>query len=202
MKQKLIYLFIFILGIGVGYLFNLLFDTSDKIKTPPPIVVKKVKTEIVKDTVFIQKPNTESLSDINYITDTLEYTDEDSLNFEEDNSFNTSPEELQEIIFKDELISQRTITVGIPEVDSTDVALLLNMKSNSYSDDIIVEFWQSPLNLTGYELSRNKLKLFGFNPNESISLQIEDNEDQLILNTETMSLLLQKTKQFKPLKLK
>src|SRR5690606_7957815 len=135
---------------------------------------------------------------INYITDTLEYTDEDSLNFEEDNSFNTSPEELQEIIFKDELISQRTITVGIPEVDSTDVALLLNMKSNSYSDDIIVEFWQSPLNLTGYELSRNKLKLFGFNPNESISLQIEDNEDQLILNTETMSLLLQKTKQFKP----
>jgi len=66
----------------------------------------------------------------------------------------------------------------------------------------MVEFWKSPLNITGYELTRNRLKLFGFNPNESISLQLDKNEEQILLNTESLSVVLKKTNQFKTLKLK
>jgi hypothetical protein len=40
----------------------------------------------------------------------------------------------------------------------------------SFSELIQIEYWNSPLQLTGYELSKNKLKLFGFDPSQQLVL--------------------------------
>jgi hypothetical protein len=208
MKQGVIYLLILIGGIGIGYISNHFFNSPVEIIPETEIVyVEKVKKQTVRKPVQVE--NVTPTAETNDISDTALYIEsynyEDSLTYAEDENEYSSTEETEEteeIIIKEELISQRTISLEPLPKDSTDVAKLLEMKSNAFSKDLIVEFWQSPLNITGYELSRNKLKLFGFNPNESISLQLGNNEDQLFLNTDSMSLLLQKTKQFKTLKLK
>jgi len=105
-------------------------------------------------------------------------------------------------IISDELLSQRTVILTLPPIDSTDVEDLLDLKSYAFSQKMTIEFWKSPLNLTGYELSRNKLKLFGFNPTESLHLSLSQNGESLFLNTETMSILLIKSDNFQTLNLK
>ncbi|HZH85870.1 MAG TPA: hypothetical protein VFD77_01045 [Brumimicrobium sp.] len=203
MKQGVIYLLILIGGIGIGYIFNLLFNAPTENETETEkVIVQKVKKKIIRDTVQVERIVYTSTVDTSNIAESLEYADSLDYAYDEESNQYYSSEESEEIIIKEELISQRTISLAPPKNDSTDVSKLLDLKSNAFSNEIIVEFWQSPLNITGYELSRNKLKLFGFNPNESISLHLGTNEDQLFLNTDSMSLLLQKTKQFKTLKLK
>ena len=201
MKQGVIYLFILIGGIGIGYAVNQFFKTPGEIQTETEIViVEKIKKKIVRDTVEIEKiVQSTRDADSSYRYDSSDYSD--TMSFDDENN-NYSAEDADEVIIKEELVSQRIISLDPLPNDTTDVSKLLEMKSNAFSKDIIVEFWQSPLNITGYELSRNKLKLFGFNPNETISLRIGNEDDQLFLNTDSMSLLLQKTKQFKTLKLK
>src|SRR5690554_143511 len=203
MKQGVIYLLILIGGIGIGYIFNLLFNAPTENETETEkVIVQKVKKKIIRDTVQVERIVYTSTVDTSNIAESLEYADSLDYTYDEESNQYYSSEESEEIIIKEELISQRTISLAPPKNDSTDVSKLLDLKSNAFSNEIIVEFWQSPLNITGYELSRNKLKLFGFNPNESISLHLGTNEDQFFLNTDSMSLLLQKTKQFKTLKLK
>ncbi len=202
MKKTFLYLLLVLVGIGIGYLLNnnsegegadqndpkkIYFSKNKKQKTIDTVKIKEhVKTPAPADSVFI--------TDTVYLSDTLaSYLDE---------ADNSNYDESDEIIIMEELISQRTIPLEPSPNDSTDVSEMLNLKSSAFSKDIIVEFWQSPLNITGYELTRNKLKLFGFNPNESISLQLDKNEEQILLNTESMSIVLQKSKQFKTLKLR
>ncbi|HLV43154.1 MAG TPA: hypothetical protein VKY37_12810 [Brumimicrobium sp.] len=200
MRQGVIYILILIGGIGIGFLINQFLDTPLKIQTEiETLVVEKIKKQIVRDTVEIEKI---IYSPVNTDTFVYEVDDfSDSLTLEEEYNIYI-PEVNEEVIIKEELVSQLKIALDAPPMDSTDVSNLLDLKSNAFSNEIIIEFWQSPLNITGYELSRNKLKLFGFNPNETISLQIGNEEDQLFLNTDSMSFILQKTKQFKTLKLK
>jgi len=201
MKQGVIYLIILIGGIGIGYTFNLIYNTPEIINQTETVIVEKIKKQIIRDTIRIKKPvQTNFIPDTSLTDDTYDYYD--SLSIEDEEIGYQASLDTDEIIIKEELISQRTVPLKSLPYDSTDVSNLLEMKGNAFNKDIIVEFWQSPLNITGYELSRNKLKLFGFNPNESISLQLGNDEDEIFLNTESMSLLLQKTKQFKTLKLK
>ncbi|HLW29986.1 MAG TPA: hypothetical protein VKX29_03950 [Brumimicrobium sp.] len=201
MKQGVIYLIILIGGIGIGYTFNLIYNTPEIINQTETVIVEKIKKQIIRDTIRIKKPvQTNFIPDTSLTDDSYDYYD--SLNIEDEEIGYQASLDTDEIIIKEELISQRTVPLKSLPYDSTDVSNLLEMKGNAFNKDIIVEFWQSPLNITGYELSRNKLKLFGFNPNESISLQLGNDEDEIFLNTESMSLLLQKTKQFKTLKLK
>lgn len=201
MKQGVIYLIILIVGIGIGYTFNLIYNTPEIINQTETVIVEKIEKQIIRDTIRIKKPvQTNFIPDTSLTDDTYDYYD--SLSIEDEEIEYQASLDTDEIIIKEELISQRTVPLKSLPYDSTDVSNLLEMKGNAFNKDIIVEFWQSPLNITGYELSRNKLKLFGFNPNESISLQLGNDEDEIFLNTESMSLLLQKTKQFKTLKLK
>lgn len=202
MRKILIYLLLLLVGVVIGYAFN--FNRIDEKNTqqdPEKVYIEKIKKHVVRDTIEIEKIVTvQGKIDSVYTTDTVFIID--TLSIEDDNNDFSEEKEKDEVIIMEELISQRTIPLGPAPNDSTDVSELLNLKSSAFSKEIIVEFWQSPLNLTGYELHRNKLKLFGFNPNESISLQLDKNEDQLLLNTETMSIVLRKSKQFKTLKLK
>lgn len=198
MKQVITYTLLIGLGILAGFF---IFGSKEKdVITEVKTVYKdRVKTKTVHDTLVI----TEEFKDASIVSDTL--TEIDSLYAESDSDssiYTTSEEEVfDDDIITEKLISKRNITLTVIENDTIDESELLNIKSKSFNNSIIVEFWESPLELTGYELSRNKLKLFGFNPNESISLHLDNNKEELLMQTETIKLYLSKTQKFKSLNL-
>lgn len=211
MKIKPSHIITISLGIIIGLTFGYFLFDSKPIVQEETIVVEKVKKEIVKDTIEIDKIiKVPVVSDTSTaIIDSLSTDLADNLEdeFENDSSefdYDSSMENdsLEEIIIKEELIVKKRMPIHQAPTDSTDVSELLNMKSTSFSERFDVEFWESPLNLTGYTLSRNRLKLFGFNPNENFYLTIGNNENELIYNSETLSLILYKTEQFKTLRLR
>src|SRR5690554_3041136 len=205
MKKFFTYMMFMVIGGFLGYYINEFYKPKNQVRrTPENVYVEKIKTQIIKDTIEIEKiieipieTKPEIASENMSHFDTLAQDLDSSVFIDSVQNIN-----YEEVIITEELIAQRIISPLKIEKDTSDVSELLNLKTMSFADDIMVEFWQSPLNITGYELTRNKLKLFGFNPNESISLQLNNEDDQILLNTESMSLTLYKTDQFKTLKLK
>lgn len=221
MRKVVIYLIILIIGGGIGYLLNGYFESSNKQGIENSQEDKdKNQSTLGKDTAFNKKnpkknnsTSTEELvsneenteETLNPTEEEVEETSEETLlvddGMEEDaNKGNEEEEEI--IIIKEELLSQRVLNIEPLKTDTSDASEVLELKSDSFAKKVTVEFWKSPLNITGYELTRNKLKLFGFNPSETIGLQLSTTGEQLLLNTETMSIILHKTKNFQSLTFK
>lgn len=199
MKQVITYTLLIAVGFLLGFL---IFSNSEKVTVTEVKTVYKdrVKTKMVHDTVMVK----DNYIDTTSTADTL--TVEDTIYVDTNKDFDTTYSSENEEVFDDDiiterLISKRNVDLTIQELDSIDTSELLNIKTKSFNDEIIVEFWESPLELTGYELSRNKLKLFGFNPNESISLHFVDSSEKILLKTETVEVYLTKTQKFKSLNL-
>src|SRR5690554_535718 len=212
MKNFFIYLTILIIGGILGFLASNIINTapSQSIETQ---IVKKVEEKVIIDTVIVKKKSpVVVLEDTTKAVELVSYEDslyaevyDETQSEEADNDFSEFISEEDTIMYdiiSDELLSQRTVILTLPPIDSTDVEDLLDLKSYAFSQKMTIEFWKSPLNLTGYELSRNKLKLFGFNPTESLHLSLSQNGESLFLNTETMSILLIKSDNFQTLNLK
>lgn len=212
MKKFFIYLTILIIGGILGFLASNIINTapSQSIETQ---IVKKVEEKVIIDTVIVKKKYpVVVLEDTTKAVELVSYEDslyaevyDETQSEEADNDFSefiSEEDTMMYDIISDELLSQRTVILALPPIDSTDVEDLLDLKSYAFSQKMTIEFWKSPLNLTGYELSRNKLKLFGFNPTESLHLSLSQNGESLFLNTETMSILLIKSDNFQTLNLK
>lgn len=198
MKQVITYILLIGLGILVG--FVIFRSSENEVITEVKTVYKdRVKTKTVQDTIVITKQV------IDTVTSTVSLTEMDSLYVDNGSDSSIYPPSDEEVfdgdIITEKLMSKRNIELTLVENDSIDESELLNISSKSFNNSIIVEFWESPLELTGYELSRNKLKLFGFNPNESISLHFDNNKEELLIQTETIKLYLSKTQKFKSLNL-
>jgi hypothetical protein len=200
MTNFLKYVLIIVLSIAIGWLFGFYFSNSTKTET---VYEEKVKTKVVRDTVkvkqivFVDK----KISDSTASQDSTFQHSEDSLDsialWEEDSlSFDDTGE-----IITEQLIASKSVHIDWVVSDSLDISELLNRKASSFSESIVVEYWQSPLNLTGYLLNRNKLKLFGFNPDEPITLQVIDEKNELILKSSSFLLRLSKSSNFKSLKI-
>lgn len=215
MKKGILYTVILLLGVGIGFGINVLLNTNSSESSPvkvEKVIIEKVKTKTITDTLIVKElvrvPVLQDslLNDYENNSDTLLLTGITGSNYGDNEQAepNENPEEEPEedIIVKDELLTKRTLKIEPLPPDSSDVSELLNLNTNEFSDRILVEFWQSPLNITGYELSRNKLKLFGFNPTEAIGLKLNHTGDRLLLNTETMSIVLEKKNQFQTLNLR
>lgn len=198
MKQVITYIILIGLGVLVGFFIfgNKENDVITEVKT---VYKNRVKTRTVRDTLIITKEVTDT------ITDTDSLTEKDTMYVENDSDSSiytpTDEEVFDGDIITEKLVSKQNIVLTIVENDSIDESELLNLNSKSFNSSMVVEFWESPLELTGYELSRNKLKLFGFNPNESISLHFDKNKEELLMQTETIKLYLTKTQKFKSLNL-
>lgn len=104
------------------------------------------------------------------------------------------------------LIAKRVVEVKIIQPDSLDASDLLNLTSDSYSKSLTIEFWESPLDLIGYELNRSRLKLFGFNAEEKVQVKRTYDSEKLnvqfgIINNSAV-LILEKSPKFKSIILK
>ncbi len=161
MKTKLgIYILFLILGILLGASAVLvLYPTSvEKVEVPVYKEIIKIKKDTAKfktkriiknvDNVVTTAEDTSS-----YLIDTL--NEQDTISIDD--------------VLTESIILTKTIKVNpLKEIDST--AYLLNVYVPSFSELIQIEYWNSPLQLTGYELSKNKLKLFGFDPSQQLVL--------------------------------
>lgn len=198
MKQVITYTLLIGLGLLIGF-FIFRCEEQEVITEVKTVYKDRVQTKTVVDTLVITKKVTDTLS----IYDSM--TENDTLSFQNKSDSSDYVKSNEEVfdgdIIAEKLISKRNIPLIIVENDTIDQSELLNISSKSFNNSIIVEFWESPLELTGYELSRNKLKLFGFNPNESISLHFDNSKDELLMQTETIKLYLVKTQKFKSLNL-
>ena len=196
------YALIILVSITIGWLFGFYLSNSEPVK-PETVYQEKFTTKIVRDTVkvkqlvFVDRHVSDTTENQDTITQSL-IDSRDSLGFEDEDSLEF--DDTGEII-TDQLITSKRVHIDWVVNDSLDISELLNKKASSFNETIIVEYWQSPLNLTGYLLNRNKLKLFGFNPDEPITLQVIDEKNELILKSSTFLLRLSKTSNFKSLKI-
>ena len=196
------YALIILVSITIGWLFGFYLSNSEPVK-PETVYQEKFTTKIVRDTVkikqlvFVDRHVSDTTENQDTITQSL-IDSRDSLGFEDEDSLQF--DDTGEII-TDQLITSKRVHIDWVVNDSIDISELLNKKASSFNETIIVEYWQSPLNLTGYLLNRNKLKLFGFNPDEPITLQVIDEKNELILKSSTFLLRLSKTSNFKSLKI-
>lgn len=199
MHKVVKYLIIIILALTAGWLIGY-YTSPQKSTEIQKVFVDKIKEKIVIDTVLVKEPVyiEKEIQDSLNLDDSLNLVSTDTSTIFVIDSLD---QVVDEDIIREQLISTRNLKVEWITSDSIDVSELLNKKANSFNEEMVIEFWQSPLNLTGYELNRNKLKLFGFNPEESISLQVKDDKSELILKTSSFELRLPKTNQFKTVNL-
>ncbi len=164
------------------------------------VYIDRIKEKIIHDTIRIEKSVVvdEQARDTSKNTQTTDFQDSvvKKGTSKQDDSTMIDP-----AIVEEELLERRTVILHWNPKDSVGVSELLNKNAQSFSREIIVEFWSNPLNITGYELNRNKLKLFGFHPEETIRLEIKDDHRTLFLHSESLHLRLEKTEQFKSLQL-
>ncbi|MBI4929721.1 MAG: hypothetical protein HY841_03085 [Bacteroidetes bacterium] len=79
------------------------------------------------------------------------------------------------IVRKDELLDSKNfqvVNLQNEEKNLPDSLLekVSGIKNNKTSSSLKVEFWQSPINYKGYKMTKNKVVLFGINPDETIKL--------------------------------
>ena len=85
------------------------------------------------------------------------------------------------IVRKDELIDTKNfqvVNLQSEEGNPSDSLLekVSGINNTKSSSSLKVEFWQSPINYKGYKMTKNKIVLFGINPDENIKLfHLEDN---------------------------
>ena len=202
-KKYIQFLIVFLLGSGIGALVIYLATGSVNQEEETQKLVKTVyKPKVVRDTVYLSKKEKSSSQNedetypkVMEERDTLD-TVIDSLVLWEDTN-NVS----DDLIVSEQMSSSVKVKLRkFQESDSVDVEDIFNVKSEHYASEMTVQFWTSPLQLTGYELSRNTLKLFGFDPRQAVLLQAkEGNRLQLVIDT--MSFELRKTDKFISLEL-
>lgn len=209
MRKAITYLLILIVGITIGIVVNtyLTSEASDPvdISTNNPVNFLP-KQRIEEDTVSPNETTPQPLAIVkDKKADTFKGSTINIDTLEENNfepPFSDSTADTTQLILQEKKIGFQWAELPLNPVDSSDVEALLNVKKQSFSNKILVEFWNSPLNLIGYQLSRNKLKLYGFNPNETITLAYGKKEDELILQTQSVKVNLIKTNQFQSLTIK
>jgi hypothetical protein len=153
----------------------------------------------------LNEPDTSSLKEDSIVVETLDSINMDSLLIVDTLGFNEDNEEYFEIV-TERLITQRSVVIQVIQPDTVDSSDLLNLKADSYSKKLTVEFWESPLELIGYELNRSRLKLFGFNSEEELEVKRMYDSEKLQVTVGTganrVELTLEKTPKFKSIILK
>jgi len=101
-------------------------------------------------------------------------------------------------INRDELIASKRISIQyldeLVEKDSV-IKDLLGIKQNRPAE-MIVQFWTSPLNFSGYKLSRNTLVLYDLSAQFDYSIYFKENRHYL--SNETVFYVLEETTDFLP----
>lgn len=182
-----------ITGLALGYLLGRNYSAVEVTEN----TTTKYITEFVHDTVVemqvVNVPETVSYDTIS-IQDTLNSGDSsvtlemlDSLIDESELTIN------REILKKSAWIKVEVLE-ELKNQDSL-IAEMMNL-NQELPDQILIEFWESPLGFSGYKLNRNKLVLYGMP--EQTEYRIYRKTDQYYFSTENFYYSISETEDFLP----
>lgn len=141
------------------------------------------------------EPKEEVIKDIPEL-DTIDYTDT-IIAIDSTDIFADSIQ-----IKRDRVIKKTWLNVKKSEKVTTKLDSLkseaMGIRNVGFSDKILIEFWESPFNFTGYKLSKSKLIVYGLDPNTNYFLR-DRNNDTLELNSSDDSFNFVFTDDFRPL---
>ena len=207
-----------LIGLLIGYMVFFVGENSKEETSENQnikVVTKKIKdTVVVNKKIYVEVPVSDTLPDtlnmLLAIQDTLADTNQDTLDpiieeelfvFLIDDNDNLEKKEEDEFeVITDKLIKKVSKELKIIEsIDSLGPELVFNKEVNPFNSILMIEFWTSPLELTGYELTSKRLKLYGFNPDENLNLVYSKGTDYIRLTIGENQLKLKKTDRFKTL---
>lgn len=176
MKRILSYLGILLIGILIGYAVSLIIKPDHKLKIVKTHTVDTlIKSKIIEvpveietkikevDTIYIHR-------DTNKVEDSIivNVVEEDSISLDSANVVTIVEDEP---ILRDRKIYQTKVEIIVIEPSEKDTLLekLLNVETIE-NKSMTIEFWESPVNYSGYKLSKSTLVIYGEEPDESLSL--------------------------------
>jgi len=199
--KYLIFIALFVLGGIIGYLVGINQTTEMVIDGSAE---KQLVTEFVYDTIVhherVEVPVYKTPKDtLNELPDTLEQFEKVLDTLKErilPKDTTSSSEDFN--INRDELITSQLIPIIYldKQVDKDSlIKNLLGIKQNRPTE-MVVQFWKSPLNYSGYKLSRNTLILYGLS--EQFEYKIYQRDNFHYLSNETVFYRLSETQEFLP----
>jgi hypothetical protein len=188
---------LFAAGLTVGYLVGVN-------NVPEPDETPVSTTEFIKETVVdtiiqtetVEVPVKEDESDTlsEEIDTSLSITD--TLILIEDIDTTASEEDIK--IRTEKMVGYRWLTVDVLEQSTEKDSLIKEMLdiNDKMPTRLKVEFWESPLNFSGYKLSRSKLVLYGM-PSQ-LEYKLYRRLDKYYLSTQSFYYSLKETEEFLP----
>jgi hypothetical protein len=184
---------IFVLGmlLGVGLTLAIFYGTNSFEQT---ILGAEKSHEIKFDTVYIeQKPEVK-------IERVIEQTSNSNDTVMLLTNINQSVDSGDYVVLRDKLLLSQRIRIiknSQSQTQSASDKLVDKMNSDDFfSEQIVVEFWESPIDYQGYRLNKTKLVLFGINPNENFLLT-QTELDALLMQTGDFSVVLRPTEKYR-----
>ena len=191
---------ILLIGLGIGFFigqYTAEFNSGES-DTENDYITETITDTIIKTkTVKVEVPVTETENTDTSQVDTVQYNS-DSLDTELVEVEDTTYEDLS--IRTEKLIGSKWLKVNVVEETEDKDTLIKEMLGihNKLPSKLLVEFWQSPLNFSGYKLSRSKLILYDM-PVE-LDYSLYRNKENYYLRAQTVYYSLKETEEFLPYK--
>lgn len=109
-----------------------------------------------------------------------------------------------EVVKKEKLLKVSKVKVVKKVTEKTKQAAdtllnTVNLKADTYPDHLEIEFWQTPLNSKGYRAGKNKIAIYGLDPETLFELFLLN--EGLFLRNANSVFKIEKSPEFKPLRI-
>ncbi len=165
----------FVFGVSIGLLAGAAFfvfkidDYLKKINKPSIDNIKVVEQVVAPSTGNNEQEKQKTKASVNTKkSPNINYNEVDALLKDDDIT-----------VAKEELLSVKNIKVidlDSPNKQDTLTGQLAGITSSGFSNLFFVEFWKTPLNSTGYRMTRNRVILYGISDFSSITIyKVDEN---------------------------
>lgn len=180
-----------ILGIGIGAIVPSLILVWLHQK---PTMIDKQTTEQI-DTVYLES---EPEIQIERVVEKVSIPSNDTIMLL--TNINQNVDSGDYVVLRDKLLTSRSVSISqknkSEQANPSDVLVDRISSDNFFSEKIIVEFWESPIDYQGYRLNKTKLILFGINPNDYFELS-NTQEGFLLMNSAGQIAILYPTEKYR-----
>jgi hypothetical protein len=216
------YIAVLVAGIGIGVVALLIMGYEKTVKIEQVRLVKPVASyvppmlPVVEPTEDFEKANRKLDRKLDQLEDSLQSLKArvDSLNYETDtvivDNSNTDSIQIQGesfIVERDQLLSTELVKIEYLDIEvEKDTAKVLvdslksslNIQPEFQPEYLKIEIWKSPLNFTGYKLSKTKLVVYGMI--KELIVNVASKDGKILVTTNLATYVFSQTSVFKNLK--
>jgi hypothetical protein len=194
-----------LVGLSVGYVVGV--NSTENSSNGQVVVADSITTKVVYDTIVTNKIVEVSIESVNKtVIDTLNLLDSSKANLIqldtlmeiilEKSTDSLVEEEIN--INKDKRISKINLNINYLNIQLDKDSLIKSSLdiNDVINQTLIIEFWESPVNYSGYKLSKYKLILYGLSP--QFDYKIYKKDKIYYLNFQSIFYEMVETTQFLP----